>query len=336
MAANARRIGFGRVARELQGFLNDLVDVGFDLGEIAGIGDAIVLDETLPEHVDRVALDPGVDFLLRAVGADHRVALVVADGTIGLGLDQRRPLAGAGALGGFLHRQPDREDVIAVDGNAGHAVAAGLAGHLGIERDGLERRGGGVEIVFAHEDRRRVVHRGEVEALVKGAVIDRAVAEKGDADIVAALLPGAHADADGMTDAGPDNAIGAEQADRLVIKMHGAAAAAADAVGLAEQFGHDALRISALGQRVAMPAMCRGDPVRAAEMGADADAGGFLADIEVQEARGFTLAAGDLGDAFELAEQYHLLEQVDQDLAVREVAHALLLRASVPRAFAHR
>ena len=89
---------------------------------VVGIGDAIILDQPLAEHVDRVALDPGVELLLRPVGADDRIAFVMADRAVGLGLDQRRALAGARALGRFLHGQPDCEDVVAVHRDARHAV----------------------------------------------------------------------------------------------------------------------------------------------------------------------------------------------------------------------
>ena len=71
--------------------------------------------------------DPGVDLLLRAVGADDRIAFVMADGAIGLGLDQRRAVAAPGPLDRLAHRQPDGEHVVAVDRNAGHAVGGGLA-----------------------------------------------------------------------------------------------------------------------------------------------------------------------------------------------------------------
>ena len=69
-----------------------------------------------------------------------------------------------------------------------------------------------------------------------------AVAEEGDADVVAALRARAHADADRMADAGGDDAVGAEQADRAVVEMHGAAAPAAAAVALAEQLRHQHVR----------------------------------------------------------------------------------------------
>ena len=272
------RIGLGRVAGELQRVLHDLLDLRLDLGERLGVGDAIVLEQTLAEHVDRVALDPGVDFLLRPIGADDRVALVVADGAVGLGLDQRRPLAGAGALGRLLHRQPDREDVVAVDRDARHAVGCALVAISGLSVIDLQRRRGRVEVVLADEHRRRLLHRGEVQPLVEAAVVGGAVAEEGDADVVGPALPGAHADADGMADAGSDDAVGAEQPDRAVVEMHGAAAAAADAVRLAEQLGHDAAGIGALGERMAVAAMRRGHPVGRPQMRADADARRFLAD----------------------------------------------------------
>ena len=155
------------------------------------------------------------------------------------------------------------------------------------------------------------------------AVIGGAVAEEGDADVVAAPLARAHADADGMADARGDDAVGAEQADGLVVEMHRAAAAAADAVGLAEQFRHDTAGIGALGQRMAVAAMRRRHPVGRTQMRADADTGRFLADVEMQEARRLALAAGDLRHAFEATQQHHAFEEVEQDFAVRQVGGAL-------------
>ena len=287
-----------------------------------GIGDAIILDQPLAEHVDRIALDPGVELFLRAVGADDRIAFVMADGAVGLGLDQRRALAGAGALGRLLHGQPDGENVVAVDRDARHAIGGGLGGNLRIERDGFERCRRGVKVVLADEDRRRALHGGEIERLVETAVVGGTVTEEGNADIVAPLLASADADADGVANAGRDDAVGAEQTDGAIVEMHGAAAAAANAVGLAEQLRHHTAGIGALGKRVAVAAMRRRDPIGAAQMRADADAGRFFADVEVQEARGFTLAAGDLRDAFKTPQEHHVLEQVEKDLSIRQVGNA--------------
>ena len=95
MIAHRRRIRLGRLPGELERLLDDRLDPRLDLGEVGRLAIAIFLDQPLAEDVDRIALRPGVDLLLRAVGADDRVALVMADGAVGLGLDQGRPVAGA-------------------------------------------------------------------------------------------------------------------------------------------------------------------------------------------------------------------------------------------------
>ena len=155
-----------------------------------------------------------------------------------------------------------------------------------------------------------------------------AVAEEGDADVVAALGACAHADADRMADAGGDDAVGAEQADRAVIEMHRAAAAAAAAVALAEQLGHQDVGIHALGERVAVAAMGRGDPVGRPQMRAGADGGRLLADVEMQEAGRLALAAGDLRHALEAPEQQHLLVKMEKE---RDVEIALGASRAVAR-----
>jgi hypothetical protein len=57
-------------------------------------------------------------------------------------------------------------------------------------------------------------------------------------------------------------------------------------------------------------------------MGADADAGRFLTEVKMQKARRLAFSAGDLGDAFETAQENHALEQIEQNLAVGQVGGA--------------
>ena len=104
--------------------------------------------------------------------------------------------------------------------------------------------------------------------------------------------------------------------------MHRAAASATDAIDLAEQFGHDTTGICALGKRMTVTAMRGRHPVSRAQVSANADTGCFLTDIEMQEAGRLTLAAGDLGDAFEATQENHPLEKIKQDLAIRQVRGA--------------
>ena len=111
--------------------------------------------------------------------------------------------------------------------------------------------------------------------------------------------------ADRRGDAAADEAVRAEQADRGVVEMHRAAAAAAAAVVLAVKLGHQHARVHALGQRMAVAAMGRGDPVGRPQVGADARRGRLLADVEMQEAGRLALAAGDLRRELELPQQHH-------------------------------
>ena len=97
----------------------------------------VFLDQPLAEQDERIALRPAVDLLLRAIGADDRVALVVADGAVGLRLDQGRAVAGPRPFDRLLRHLVDGEHVVAVDGDAGNAVGRRLGGDVGVERDAM-------------------------------------------------------------------------------------------------------------------------------------------------------------------------------------------------------
>ena len=114
------------------------------------------------------------------------------------------------------------------------------------------------------------------------AAVQRPVAEEGDRDRVAPLdrhrVRGTHRD----RDAGRDDAVGAQHADREVGDVHRAALAAAEAAGLAEQLVHHPFEAGALGQRVAVTAVRRGQPVRGGQVRADAGRHRFLSGRQVQ------------------------------------------------------
>ena len=170
-----------------------------------------------------------------------------------------------------------------------------------------ERRCCGVKVVLADEHDRRALHGGEIHRLVEPAMIDGAVTEEGDRDVVLAARAGADAGTDGMADPGGDDAVRPEQADASVVEMHGAAAPAAASVALDRRARPSALRgDTPLAKRVAVPAMRGRDPVGRPEMRAYADSGRLLADVEMQEAGRLALAAGDLRGAFETPQEHHL------------------------------
>ena len=109
---------------------------------------------------------------------------------VGVGLDERRALAVAGALQGGLRDGVRREHVVAVDPDAGEAEAERAL----VERDPglpLDRLGDRPLVVLAEEHDRGVVGRGEDERLVDVALAARAVAEVRDHRRVALGVAGA-------------------------------------------------------------------------------------------------------------------------------------------------
>ena len=307
--AHRRRIGFRRSPREAERGLHGVLDALLDAIELRGGRDRVLVGQPLPEEFYRIAPQPRVDLGLGAVGADHRVTLVMAHGPIGLRLDQRRSVTPPGPFDGDAHRLVNGEHVIAVDGNAGNAERRGLGCDLGVERDLRKRRRRRIEIVLADEHRRRFLHGGEIDRFVEATMIDRAVAEEGDADAVGLPDAGADADAGGVRDPRRDDTVGAEEADGAVVEVHRTAASTAASNRPTEQLRHQYIRRHSLGQGVAVAAMGRGHPVARPEMRTHAHRGRLLADIKVQKPRSFALPAGDLRRRLEAPQEHHLLEE---------------------------
>src|SRR5208282_5129843 len=148
--------------------------------------------------------------------------------TVGLGLDQRRTFAGAGAL----HRVPglvvDLENILSVDDDAGDAVGSGGFG------DVLHWAGVGVvrvlvvEIVLDHIDKRQFEQRRVVERTVKLGRGIGAVAAEIDHDLLAAACPDGEGRTSGDHWAGSNHAVGTHEADRLVGDVHFAGVAAVE------------------------------------------------------------------------------------------------------------
>ena len=94
--------------------------------------------------------------------------------------------------------------------------------------------------------------------------------------------------------------------------MHRAALAAAQAVLAAEDLGHHGLEVAALGDAVAVAAVGRGDAVLVVQVQADADAGGLLAGVEMDEARDVAGRELLVNGVLELADGAHLPVRLEQ------------------------
>ena len=94
--------------------------------------------------------------------------------------------------------------------------------------------------------------------------------------------------------------------------MHRAALAAAQAFLAAEDLVHHATGVAALGDAVAVAAMGAGDAVDVGQMHAEADARGFLAGVEMHEARDVAGRELVVHALLELADRAHLVVRFEQ------------------------
>src|SRR6185295_1200525 len=107
-------------------------------------------------------------------------------------------------------------------------------------------------VVLAHEQHWQLPQRSDVQRLEAHALFQRAVAEEGGADRAVLLLLASIAAADPQADAAADDARRGEEAEIGIAEMDGAAAAAVEPGGAAEDLGHGAAGIAAARQHVAM------------------------------------------------------------------------------------
>ena len=224
----------------------------FDALDRSG-GDAEI-EEALAVGLDRIALHPGFELAGRAVfrGVGARMAAVA----IGHALDQRGALAGAGAAIGRARGAIDDVGVVAVDDDALEPIGCGAVGRRMLDRgDAGDRRVLHVEIVFANKYHRQLPHRGEIQGLVEGADIGRAVAEEADRDILVALILRAPRGAAGDRQMRADDGVGAHHAVLHRGEMHRAALAAHQAVVALHELAQHLLHRHAARERVRMAAI---------------------------------------------------------------------------------
>ena len=131
-----------------------------------------------------------------------------------------------------------------------------------------------------------------------------------------ALVVERERDADGDRQLAADDAPAAEEVALDVEQVHRAAVAARDARGLAEQLGHDAVRLGADGQRGAVVAIAREHVVAGLHRLDRADVRRLLADREVAVAADARAGVLLLGALLEAADQQHLAQQALRSLPV--------------------
>ena len=126
---------------------------------------------------------------------------------------------------------------------------------IGLRRGAADRGAHGVSVVLDHVDDRQLPELRHVEALVDLALVGGAVAEIGQADVaVAAVLVG-EGEAGAERHLRADDAVAAVEMLLLGEHVHRAALALRQAAAASGQLGHDALRVHAAGEHVAVVAV---------------------------------------------------------------------------------
>ena len=316
------RLRVGAVLRELDRSLDDLVDLVLEFlpltrGEL----------ELLAEADDRVALRRAVAILLGAV--DLRVADVVAVHAVGLDVEEHRPGARAHVVERLGRAVEDLLDVLPVDLDRVHVVGERPLRH--VVPDGRVLPAGrrlGPLVVLADKQGLRAPELRQVERLVEGAGVRRAVAEERDRHprLLAQLEcePGA----DDRTQAAADHRVRAEVAALDVVEVHRAAVAVRAALHLPVELGHDGVRVRAPREGVAVRAMGGTEDVTVLHRGAvqTPTSAASLADRDVQETGKIPGAETLLDLLLEAPDQEHLAQEPRGSRSPREPALLLHLR----------
>src|SRR5258708_7100335 len=236
-----RGIGFGALLREIGGGGDDVLDLFVDLLEPSLVGHAAI-DEALLHLVDRVVLlAHAAHFVLAAVF--RRIGHGVAAIAVGLHLQNVGALSRARVVERLVGRLLHRDDVHAVDLVAGDVEGRAAAYHIVRARPAPTRPAHAVFVVLDDVDHGELPQRRHVEALIDLALVHRAVAEIGDADLVVVAIFVLESQAGAERHLRADDAVPAEEALLLREHVHRAALAPGIAAAPAGELGHDALGV---------------------------------------------------------------------------------------------
>ena len=187
--------------------------------------------------------------------------------TVGLQLQDGGAFAGAGPGDGTGSGLVDSQNVIAVHHFAGDAVNGGTAGsHVFLAAGQLDGGVGGVEVVFTNIHNRQLPQAGCVHGFMVGAFVGGAVTEEADNHVVLLLHLKCQTNTGSDGQVAAHDSVGYHSAHSDVTGVHGAALAAAAAVGLAEHFTHHALQAHTLCQVMTRGAVGGSHPVVLAEV----------------------------------------------------------------------
>ena len=272
-------------------------------------------DQVLLEALDRIAERPLLVVVLRAV-TRRIVAGRVCRAAVGHVLDQGRACATPGPLGGPLRHRVHREEIIAVDADAGHAVARAARRKRALlaARETLEGRDRPL-VVDDVQDHRRLVHRGKQHRVVEIGLGARALADPAHGDVVLALDRRGHRPAHGLRELGREVARDREDPPRRPVIHDGQLPALAHVARVRQQLAHQVHERPPADHVEPLVAVRREQHVPGTQRHRLRDRDGFLAERAHVE-RDLSLALRALHAIVEHPREQHVLEA---DLQVRRI-----------------
>lgn len=240
----------------------------------------MLLDQPSSLQRERIALPPLLVFALVAVFV--LVAAAVSHRAPGAAFDYCRRAAVQDHGHCRADGVDDDFDIVAVDLLIKEAVAFAAMRDRTARGDRFDRRRHAPAVVLAQKNNWQLVDGRHVQALVKDALIGRAVAEETDHDMRRVALRERVGEARRDGNSARGDSVRAHEADVNAGHVLRAALAAAVAFFAAVEFGHDPKNVAAFGDEMSVPAMIADDQIVFRQRRACADRDGFLPDGAVK------------------------------------------------------
>src|SRR5713101_7129068 len=134
--------------------------------------------------------------------------------------DQRRAVAFTGTSGGFGDRAVNIEYVHAIDSHAWHFVGLGETVQLFLANRVLYECAHAIKVILADEHDRQLPQRSEIQAFMKGALRQRAIAKKTADHFGLFLIHDGQPQASREGQSATDDGVSAHEAQVSVEQMH--------------------------------------------------------------------------------------------------------------------
>ena len=200
----------------------------------------------------------------------------MAPAAIGFALNKSRSFPCLGAFFRFLDSLIHGQSVVAIHAHSRHGIARSPAHQIQNWRVFFKALSAGINVVFTDENQRQPPQSGQVHSFMHRTLGSSAVTEKTHSDPILSLVLLGKGLAHGNGRPSADNGGGAGCVHLGHGQVKGAAFALVAASAFAENFGHQGLGISTLGQQMIVASVVGDDDIFRIKSGTSSGTHGFL------------------------------------------------------------